>query len=287
MDVINYSKKKANTFENLELDIWNTEADMYVLKYKNKAKVFKRLYHDEGPMFANKLYTLEMLNTYKECLTNSFVIPDYLVTVDKNIVGFTVPMIEGENLKIYLDKRSNDCKDQLKYLKQIGVILEDMKNIRKYSSLNDFYLNDLHAANFIIEEETKDLKVIDLDSCRIMGNKPFISKYLTPGSLCRVSKKYKISNDTKFGYIIPDENTDIYCYIMTIIEYLLGKSVNQYNIDNFYILLNHLDTLGFDKELLSIFENIILPKHNKNPYEYLDTITEEQIDKVKLLGLKR
>lgn len=287
MDVINYSKKKANTFENLELDIWNTEADMYVLKYKNKAKVFKRLYHDEGPMFANKLYTLEMLNTYKECLTNSFVIPDYLVTVDKNIVGFTVPMIEGENLKIYLDKRSNDCKDQLKYLKQIGVILEDMKNIRKYSSLNDFYLNDLHAANFIIEEETKDLKVIDLDSCRIMGNKPFISKYLTPGSLCRVSKKYKISNDIKFGYIIPDENTDIYCYIMTIIEYLLGKSVNQYNIDNFYILLNHLDTLGFDKELLSIFENIILPRHNKNPYEYLDTITEEQIDKVKLLGLKR
>lgn len=287
MDVINYSRKKAETFENFELDIWNTEADMYIINYKNKNKVFKRLYHDEGPMFANKLYTLEMLNTYKECLTDSFVIPDYLVSVNKNIVGFTIPKVESENLKIYLDKRSNDYRSQLNYLKQIGIILSDMRNIRKYSSLNDFYLNDLHAANFIIEDGTNDLKVIDLDSCRIMGNKPFISKYLTPGSLCRVSKKYKISNDIKFGYIIPDENTDIYCYIMTILEYLVGKSVNQYNIDNFYILLNNLNDFGFDKELLEIFENVILPRHNKNPYEYLDTITDEQVNKAKILGLKR
>ena len=35
-----------------------------------------------------------------------------------------------------------------------------MSNIRKFTSLTDFYLGDLHEDNFIVDEESKQLYVI-------------------------------------------------------------------------------------------------------------------------------
>lgn len=79
MKIINISKKKYESLFPLELskDIINTEAKLYHYRYTPLYDgVLKKLYQSKGNIFANKLYTIEMLNFYKEYLPNNFVIPD-------------------------------------------------------------------------------------------------------------------------------------------------------------------------------------------------------------------
>jgi len=120
MQVINYSQKEFNNMVKLNIpyNVFNTEGVIYTLKYKNKEKIFKTLYNLNGNIFANKLYTVEMLDNYKDILPNSFVIPDYLVTIARSIKGFTLPKISGINLTTILnDCKTYSVKEQIKYLK--------------------------------------------------------------------------------------------------------------------------------------------------------------------------
>ena len=116
MKVIRLSKKAFNDLELLDIprEILNTEGKVYNFNYRNKEKVFKQLYHQQGLIFASKLYTLEMLDINREYLPENFYIPDNLVTVSDTIEGFTVPYIEGVNLAIILKSKMN-CKEQIYY----------------------------------------------------------------------------------------------------------------------------------------------------------------------------
>jgi len=49
--------------------------------------------------------------------------------------------------------------------------------------LDSIFLNVFHLSNFLIDPKTKEIKVVDLDSCRICDSKPFPARYLTPLSL--------------------------------------------------------------------------------------------------------
>ena len=122
MKVIRLSKKAFNDLELLDIprEILNTEGKVYNFNYRNKEKVFKQLYHQQGLIFASKLYTLEMLDINREYLPENFYIPDNLVTVSDTIEGFTVPYIEGVNLAIILKSKMN-CKEQIYYLKKITI----------------------------------------------------------------------------------------------------------------------------------------------------------------------
>ena len=49
----------------------------------------------------------------------------------------------------------------------------------------------------------------------------------------------------------------------------------------FYNYLNYLNKIGVDKNLTDIFNNLLTPKDNINPVNYLDTLTNEQIVRAK------
>lgn len=68
---------------------------MFMYKEKNKQMLIKLLNVVSGPEFANKLYTLEMVDTYKELFPHSFVLPKSLISVNSTVVGFTLPFIDG------------------------------------------------------------------------------------------------------------------------------------------------------------------------------------------------
>lgn len=280
MKIIRLPKKKFEQLQPLELsrNIINTEGELYSFDYRGQSKVVKELYNLSGTIFANKLYTLEMLDTNKEYLPNNFCYPDNLISVDDTIVGFTIPRIYGENLVDILSNPNVDYKEQLYYLKKVGTILEQLKSIRKYSSLDSFYLNDLHAANFIVNPNNKDIYVIDLDSCKIGNNIAFPAKYLTPRALLNnVPDKYKINNDTFIpGYVTADSNSDLYCYNIMVLNYLYGENINNVSLDSFYDYLNYLEYLDINHHLISTFARIVDNVSNKNPLYYLDTLTESQ-----------
>lgn len=286
MKAITISKKRFEDLEPLVLDrgILNTEGELYQFTYQRNSKVVKKLYLDSGITFANKLYTLEMLDYYQEFLPRCLVIPDYLIAVSHKVVGFSMPRVSGINFATYLKSNGYEFKEQLSYLKKVGELLEKLKSMRTYTSLKDFYLNDLHEGNFIVRPDSGTLSVVDLDSSKIGSNAAFPARYLTPYSLLNYTKnKYLINQDYYgLGYVVADENSDLYCYIMMILNYLKGENVNNFSLERFYDFLNYLGMIGIHSELLDLFNRVLTNGQNENPYLLLDSIDCSQIYKARV-----
>ncbi len=291
MNVISISSKKFSSLTPLKLskEIFNTEGNIYEFEYRGQPKILKYLHHLNGPIFASKLYTVEMLDSNSEYLPESFYCPDYLFAIGSTVSGFTVPWAKGINLSTFLNDKHVDLKEQVYYLKKVGELLQQLQAIRKYTPLKTLYLNDLHESNFIVNTDNKQLYVVDLDSCKIGSNLSFPARYLTPSSLLNeVHGKYKINDDNSIpGYVMADENSDLYCYNIMILNYLYGNNVNSMNSSEFYEYLNYLNKIGVNGSLLNSFSAIIVNKDNENPVNYLDYLTTEQIYRAKSIVYKK
>ena len=298
MEIVNMSKKKYNELTSLEIDksIINTEAKLLIAKLRNKDKVFKNLYRLNGPTFGNKLYTLELLDTFKELLPHSFVLPDSLCAVQGQITGFSMDIIKGVPLSVILDNHKENPELQIYYLKEVGKLLQQLESIREKTELDKIFINDLHSANFVVEHDTGELRTVDIDSCKIGDNKPFPSKYLSSRALLNnmigkytiYSKGVQLDGEPAkydyralFGYIDPDANSDAYCYIIMILNYLYGTNINNMDLEDFYSYLYYLEQIGLDHNLMDAFYKIVANCDNTIPVDELDTLTIEQVARAK------
>ncbi len=277
MQTISISNKKFKELKELELNkIQHTEGKIFIIKDKNKwdcnYKVVKKFYDDESPTFGNKLLTINILGNSQIDIPE-LVLPQKIVVNNGKIIGYTMDYIEGINLQDLYNNRKYDNTEMIKHLKEIGIILEKIKKLNKYKNYN-FHLNDIHEANFIVDKENH-IKVVDIDSCKIGNNIPVCAKYLAPFSqIDELPEKYKKSSDFKIGYIDPDQNTDLYCYNIMILNYLYKDNIQKLDIAEFYSYLNYLNNIGFSYELLDCFNNLYQYNDNTNPYEYLDEIPQ-------------
>ena len=277
MQIINMSKTKLNSLEPLILpkNVTSTECELFKYHYYGKEKLLKKLHRTDGIIFANKLYTIEALNANKDSMPSNFVLPESLVSINKKIEAFTMKYIKGINLSVILNNPDITYEEKIHYLKSIGRILEQMQNIRKYTNLNNFYLGDIHEDNFLVERDKQEIYIVDLDSCKIAGNKSFPGRYLTNSSLIKYNNtKYQTLSQTDdlADYKI-DENTDIYCYIIMILNYLYDGRVDRLSLDKFYDFINYLEDIKVNIELIECFNKIVVGGNNINPCNYLDTLT--------------
>lgn len=277
MNVISISKKKFEGLEKISLSDVNTEGVIYDFPYLRQEKLLKKLYVQEGINLASKLFTIEMLNSNQEVLPNYFIVPESLVSVNKKVVGFLLPYINGVTLKRFLSNKNFPIEEQIKYLKKVGDILDKMKKIRKHTELKDFYLNDIHESNFMVNFDTGQLCVIDLDSSKVSPHFCFPARYLTKNALLNNVSKYNNTTHKTTSHISANEQTDLYCYIIMILNYLFGDNINSIGLTNFYDYLNYLEFIGIDKELISCFRKIVSYGENINPKSILDSLNMEQI----------
>lgn len=284
MKVTSISRKAFERLEKMKLsrNIRNTEGVIYDFTPKGNPspKVFKKLHYQNGPVFGNKLFTIEMLDSIRDYLPPSFCIPDSLVTVAGVVQGMTLPKIEGKNLADILSDSSVPVEDQIFYLQEVGQILEQLKRIRQHTGIKDIFINDLHESNFIVNEKNHEVYVIDLDSCKIKNNQPTPSKYLTPNSLVdSVQGKYQFAEKDcpTYGYVIADENSDLYCYTMMVLNYLYGSNVTKLSLEEYYEYLEYLRTLGYGEKFIAALQTIVIPQKNENISQYLDELTSEQV----------
>jgi len=280
MEIMNLSQKKFASLERYELpkEVFNTEAKMYVLPVKNRwnavNKILKRLYVTNGPMFGNKLQTINSLIDLREKIDiPEIVFPEKLAAVNNEIVGYVMELVNSTNLAIYLNSAEISPEKKIKYLYQIGEILEKMRKTRKYNGVEDFYLNDIHENNFIVDTEQDIVRVVDIDSCKINENYTFGSKYLSPTSFISSTRKYQQEkNGICGGFFKPSYDTEIYCYIIIILNTLFNANVTRFSIPEFYDYLEYLSDIGVDLELLQKFEKILSNNPNENPYELLECL---------------
>lgn len=291
MQIINMSKTKLNSLEPLILpkNVTSTECELFKYPYYGKEKLLKKLHRTDGIIFANKLYTIEALNANKDSMPSNFVLPESLVSINKKIEAFTMKYIKGINLSVILNNPDITYEEKIHYLKSIGRILEQMQNIRKYTNLNNFYLGDIHEDNFLVERDKQEIYIVDLDSCKIAGNKSFPGRYLTNSSLIKYNNtKYQTLSQTDdlADYKI-DENTDIYCYIIMILNYLYDGRVDRLSLDKFYDFINYLEYIKVNIELIECFNKIVVGGNNINPCNYLDTLTPKQVAGARRLYKKK
>lgn len=291
MQIINMSKTKLNSLEPLILpkNVTSTECELFKYPYYGKEKLLKKLHRTDGIIFANKLYTIEALNANKDSMPSNFVLPESLVSINKKIEAFTMKYIKGINLSVILNNPDITYEEKIHYLKSIGRILEQMQNIRKYTNLNNFYLGDIHEDNFLVERDKQEIYIVELDSCKIAGNKSFPGRYLTNSSLIKYNNtKYQTLSQTDdlADYKI-DENTDIYCYIIMILNYLYDGRVDRLSLDKFYDFINYLEDIKVNIELIECFNKIVVGGNNINPCNYLDTLTPKQVAGARRLYKKK
>lgn len=283
MDVISISKRKYEGLQKIDLSDINTEGVIYKFPYLGKQKLLKKLYIEEGIALASKMFTIEMLNSNQDILPKYFVIPESLVTVEKKVVGFSLPYINGITLKTILNNNTFSLEDQIKYLKEVGNILNKMAKIRESTELRHFYLNDLHESNLMLDYNTGKLCIIDLDSCKISSSFCFPSRYLTKNALLNSVSKYKIDDYKHGSYVMANKDSDLYCYIIMILNYLFGDNINSISLNTFYDYLNYLEFVGIDENLLGCFRRIVSYGENINPSEYLNKLNSEQVCRAKKL----
>lgn len=281
METMNLSKKRFDSLElyKLPASVFNTEAKLYVLPVKNRwetvNKILKKLYITNGPMFGNKLQTINSLIDLKDEIDmEEIVFPEKLAVINQQVVGYIMELINSINLGVILNSPYIKSERKVNYLRQVGEIIEKMKKVRNYTSVKDFYLNDLHENNFVVDIITDKVKVVDIDSCKINGNYTFPSKYLTEKSFANSIRKYEHEkNQVCGGIFIPSYDTEIYCYVMLILNTLYGGGINRIPIQEFYNYLDYLKELGVDINLIINMERVLTNSHNINPYENLESLT--------------
>ena len=281
MDIINMSSKQITS--NITLDSYNTSGYLKIVNYFNRKMVLKKI----DPIRCDEVISKVLfLNRYKNLMSSNFVIPEFLALLDNKDLYMAIDYINGNNLgDVLKDKNINICDKKI-YLSYIGNNLEEMSHMRENPLLSDFCLGDLHEDNFIVSN--KKLYTIDLDDAKIDSISP-ISSYLQVGSLFSYlhTDKYIIEDyNPYFVKYKVDYNTDMYCYIMVILNFLYGDNVNNMNINDFYCYLDYLYKIGIDSSLLECFNSIYSDFDNINPMNYIDSLTSNQIYRARKIVYK-
>ena len=258
--------------EPIRFDFTNIEGYIIPIVVNGKKMVLKK-FPNNSTCLNNKVYTIEYLDRFRNLFDDRFILPSMLA-YDDDVVGYTMNYVDNVNLEKLLKSYNFSLNQKIGFLKEIGKILEYCKKIRKNIP---FFIGDLHVNNFIYNKSTKRINVCDLDSSKIGDNDPFCSRYLTCSrGMKNLDFKY-LKNDKTY---IPNENSDLFCYNMLILDFLYDGLVEFMTKEEFYDYLNYLDRLHLiNKELLDSFSRIYSDEDNINPYDLLDGISKESLEK--------
>ena len=221
------------------------------------------------------MYTINSLIDYKDEISiNELVIPDCLVSINSTIVGYAMDLIDGFNLSSIIYNSKITIDEKIDILKKFGLVLRKMENVRKYTSIQDFYIGDIHEENIMVDKNG-NVRIIDLDSCKILNNLASPTRYLQ--SLKRkniINQKYTIDSINP-DIITPSEQTDYYCFIILLLNTLYQGNITQLEINEYYKYIEFLQNIGINKELIEQFNNLYNNKPNNNIDYLLDSIGKE------------
>lgn len=270
MKIIDLNKKDYESLKDyiLAFNTLNTESELYFYR----GDVLKRLYPEFFNTFNNKLYTLDQLdkNFDKIVEVEELQIPNTLVTYNTEVFGFLLDYIKSETLNTILESPYHHFGEKKELLYKVGNLLKKMDNLRnKHESLKDFYIGDLHGDNILVDENN-NIKVVDLDSCKIANNKASAA-YLLPvfnPRFINLKEKYPSDNN---GYL-PNKNTDLYCYTTILLNYLFQGKASALTEKMFDKYIDYLELIGVGDNLIKCFRTLYTDSDNINPCDYLDEI---------------
>ncbi len=280
MKKINFTKEELNNLEKLHLVVGTIEKESIMYYSPSNENEIIKVYNN----FDNKLYVMEklrntrnLLKYIKEFEFDELLKPTGIALLDNEIIGIIYPIVEAYTARTYLNLNIVPMKLKIEIIRKIGLLLEKIKN--SDSKFNAAF-SDVHADNFLVNDikvdENKNITNLsimacDTDSMRILDSKGTPGLYLYDSEKLTEFDKYKFDSEK---IIIPDSNTDIYCYIMIILDFI-SKSNFAYclNVDEYNRYIDYLDKLQYDSKLLESFSSIYKNDiDNISPLPYLDSL---------------
>ena len=275
MKTLALSKNKFHSLEkyNLAKNILSTEAELFFLNKKTSNSLLKIFFIDEGMSFGNKLLTINLLiDAINEINIEELVLPEKLVIINNRPVGYSMKFIKNVNLKTILENPKVDIKTKVSYLKEVGNILEKVSKTTPYDK--PFHLSDIHEANFLLNTDTNKINAVDLDSCKIGNNSPSPIRYIsTNKNIETFTYKYQRNEQ---GIYVADNNSDIFSYIIMILNTISNADINKLPITDYYCYLYYLSSLGLSNELIDNFNNIYTGAVNESPLGLLDELSKNK-----------
>lgn len=267
MKYINLKKEELNYLKRFfpKTSALGIESRLYLYPANDKLRIIKEIKN----MSDNKLLTIKLLNHYcNDINIQELVLESDILSINDKPIGNITDYVGGTVLSNIIYDKNVPISYKIDLLKKIGTVLEKMKQVRINGI--DLYIGDLHEDNIVITA-TNDIRILDMDSSKIMNNEAFPSKYLT-----RLARRKKYQN-----YIItPTESTDNYCFNMMILNALFSKDMSKLKINDFNKHIDYLNSLGIDKNFINNFYSMYTDNNVLNLYTELDSLKKQ--DKIYL-----
>lgn len=287
---------KIINIRNLKIDdgISNTEATLYRGIINDRDVIIKVFYDlcSYTKEYNDKKYVIDKLFEYSDVIDiNELILPLFGLSMYDSSMSVIYPYVDGINFNSVINDKGVSVDEKVLYLKEIGKILEDMKCFREREDLI-FYLGDIHEDNFVINKKSNRVNVVDMDSCKICDSVSGMSKYLYLSNNIGNFSKYGVLESKYVPIYDINYNTDLFCYIMIILNYIFNLDMVRVSCDNFNLCMEYLRSIGFSYEFITILARIYSNYDNVNPYMLLDEISfyKDSVDRnkdklVRRLGL--
>ncbi|MBQ8659783.1 MAG: hypothetical protein IJ475_02985 [Bacilli bacterium] len=284
MKKINFNTGDFNKLSLMKIDGLNSEA--MIFEYgKFVIKYFKE-YID----LCSKREILEQFISCRKDVVSDLpeiVMPEALFYLDEKFKGYVMEYVNGKTLKSILSDDGISFEKKRDCLVKIGEFLAKLDSVRDTNfRLRNLYLNDLHSNNIIVMPDG-NLRIIEVDSMSLNGKGLFPAYYLEipyGSRLFELKSKYNIQYDNfllseglLFDSMVANRESDIYCYIMMIVEFLTGEVLFEKEYEDYKICMKKLLDKGLPKELFDIFMNIYSEEENENPFKLLYKLDSQMI----------
>ena len=190
-------------------ELWLTSDENKVIKLFSTDETIRGMFSDD---IENDVSTLFALSKASDCFEDRFVLPDIIFEQKSEIIGYSMPYIQG----VSLSQQKYLPMAQFKQLVQR--VYDDILFINNKAG---FSLADLHEDNLILGDDGQWYH-IDLDGWYCRNGKGRRSRYITfaKEKLIRLDTKYEFDIN---GNVIPNLNSDLFCLVQMILNYLIQK----------------------------------------------------------------
>lgn len=255
---IHLTEANVKKLKNFGIDpkVSNTESVIKVYKtIPNGVTILLKMLYDTRNI-ESKIDTIKKIRQNEELLAmDEIVLPTDVVISKGESIGFAIPEIKNStNLGLILQ----DPKVSIKY--KMDLLYKVSKLLSKTLSLNDnFYFNDLHEFNFLVDEND-NIKVIDIDSSSINSNKATPSYYLVTDPKLTEVPKYKFN---EVGLPYSGRDCDIYCYNIMLMNTLANYQIQKLTFLELSDYLDYLLSIGIDETIIDSIINLYTTKPNE------------------------
>lgn len=276
MNTINLTFEKYQNLQPFNINTRHIEGSFYI--YNNellKSFINSQTWIDN---FTNdkhiNLLTLEKQEkTLKQI--EELLLPTNIITLNNNFIGYTMPLLT--NSKSYnqiLQNSKIDFQTKIELLIKLGKILEKLEKITN----DKVHIGDLHESNILLTNDYQT-KIIDIDSLSLNNGIYFPSKYIVESLILEdFSEKYKIfKKNERIEKVRYTKNTDIYCYIIIILNTLANFKMHRLLETEFFDYIDYLETIGLPYKFLNTISKIYSTGENINPYPLLETLPLEKL----------